>query len=711
MNHTRSASFAQVPSDTDLTDLLCDRPDNHAAAADLARRGFAVFPVRNWGDGDGWKPVSGFTDGEATADLSKIRAWWRRWPEARVGLLTGAPNGVTVIDVDVKNGKDGIATLAALGFPDLEAMTPVRSRSPSGGWHLFFKHQPGLKGRVCGLGEGLDIRNDRQFVVAPASWKDGKQYVEMGKRLGSVELPPFPETLIPPPEPERPAIEPLSEASAAQREWASEKLATMADDLASLSEGSRQSTLNDTAMWAGGVGVHGMLDREETREILQQACIANGLPEREFKATFDRAWDDGMRKPVTDFPHEWLEDDFTDLPGTSSSSLNDLLGLPAAATSKTCLNDLLGIEVSKPKPLFEPASRWADQPAPPRKWLIEGLIPDDAVTLLAGDGGTGKSLVALQLAAAVATGERWIGRPVDRPGKVLFLSAEDTKDELHRRLEAIRPTGLHDLDNLLAASLVEGDPLLASFDKNNRITMTALYRQVAATVERERPALIVLDTLANLHSGDENNKAHAMQFVNKLKGIASTYGCAVLLLTHPSLTGIANGTGSAGSLGWANAVRSRLFLSRRKDENGHELDPDARVLTTTKANYGKQGEVVDLRWHDGRFIAEGDGFDDLESREDKSDRVFMKLLDRFTAEGTNVSRNTGHTYAPKIFSEQPDAERCTRDDLKGAMSRLFLNGLIRNGEHSSKGKPVSHIERFASNASRHASDTLQRYLV
>ncbi|SFJ73690.1 VapE domain-containing protein [Celeribacter neptunius] len=300
------------PSTGNLTGLLSDLPSNLMAAADLARRGFSVFPVRNWGDGEAWKPVKGFPE-KATRDLDQIRAWWAMWPDARVGLLTGEANGLTVIDVDMKNGKDGVASLAELGFADLDKMTPVRSRSPSGGWHLFFKYQPGLKGTVGRLGEGLDIRNNRQFVIAPGSYKDSTQYAEMGAPLGETELPPFPESLIPEPEPERPTIELLTVASPDQCQWAADRLTMLADDLAALSEGSRQSTLNETVLWAGGVGAHGMLDREETRELLLEACFANGLPESEFEATFDRAWNDGMRKPVSDFPLLYTADDFDDL--------------------------------------------------------------------------------------------------------------------------------------------------------------------------------------------------------------------------------------------------------------------------------------------------------------------------------------------------------------------------------------------------------------
>src|SRR5690606_30654641 len=85
---------------------------------------------------------------------------------------------------------------------------------------------------------------------------------------------------------------------------------------------------------------------------------------------------------------------------------------------------------------FFSAASLAGKPVKPRDWLVQDLVPGKTVTLFGGDGGTGKSLLALQLAVAVAGGRDWIGRQV-KPGKVIFLSAEDDEEELHRRLHSI----------------------------------------------------------------------------------------------------------------------------------------------------------------------------------------------------------------------------------------------------------------------------------
>jgi RecA-family ATPase len=83
------------------------------------------------------------------------------------------------------------------------------------------------------------------------------------------------------------------------------------------------------------------------------------------------------------------------------------------------------------------ADALADKEVPPRSWLVRDMIPDRTVTMVSGDGAVGKSLLALQLAVAVAMGAReWVGT-LPEAGSVLFVSAEDDIDELHRRLDAI----------------------------------------------------------------------------------------------------------------------------------------------------------------------------------------------------------------------------------------------------------------------------------
>jgi len=79
------------------------------------------------------------------------------------------------------------------------------------------------------------------------------------------------------------------------------------------------------------------------------------------------------------------------------------------------------------------AGDWHGQPVPDRKWIVPGWVPSNAVTLLAGAGGTGKSLFVHQWLSAIALGDEFLGMRGAQPVPVLYVNCEDEGDELHRR--------------------------------------------------------------------------------------------------------------------------------------------------------------------------------------------------------------------------------------------------------------------------------------
>jgi hypothetical protein len=93
-------------------------------------------------------------------------------------------------------------------------------------------------------------------------------------------------------------------------------------------------------------------------------------------------------------------------------------------------------EQEAPSLRYVDMSAWDSTPAPGREWAVEDRIPMRQAYLFSGHGAAGKSLVELMRAVAHVLGRRWLGMQV-RKGPVIYLSAEDDKDELHRRLADI----------------------------------------------------------------------------------------------------------------------------------------------------------------------------------------------------------------------------------------------------------------------------------
>lgn len=319
---------------------------------------------------------------------------------------------------------------------------------------------------------------------------------------------------------------------------------------------------------------------------------------------------------------------------------------------------------------------WHGQPIPSRQWYAPDLIPMRQVTILNGDGGVGKSLLALQIAAAGAMSvdtldiEPWAGRS-------MYVGAEDEADEFHRRLVDIAKSHGKELDDLFMFSLLplaDRDALLATPDKSGNMKPTALWAKIVEFACEFEPRLVVLDTAADLFGGDEIKRGQVRQFIGMLRQLAIGLDCAVVLLAHPSVAGMQSGTGSSGSTAWNNSVRSRLYLTRPDDKE----DPDLRILKTMKSNYGTAGGEIRLRWKDGAFVLD-DGKRAAGSMlvAAKAERVFRDLLSLFNRTGQNVSDVTGTSYAPAKMAKHPDADGVSKKSLAEAMQRLLDRGEVK----------------------------------
>lgn len=331
------------------------------------------------------------------------------------------------------------------------------------------------------------------------------------------------------------------------------------------------------------------------------------------------------------------------------------------------------------------------QPIPERQWLVDGLIPLATVTLLSGEGGTGKSLLALQLAAAMALKTDWIGQPVRHCGNSIFFTAEDDTDELTRRIGSVvnaNGTSAIHLEGMRIIPMAGRDAVLAAPNQQRRLAVTPLFEKLKRQVLHWEPELLVLDTSADVFGGDEINRAQVREFIGLLRGLALESQCAVLLLSHPSVAGINSGTGTSGSTAWSNSVRSRLYL-----DAPDEHDKDARRLRLMKSNYGQNGTEIKLRWHNGVFIA-GTAPDAALAASfvnRKAEEIFLELLRVLTAQARNVTVTTGSSYAPAVMMKHDLAVGWRKEQLAAAMQRLLDAGRIKNESYGPPSRQRSKL--------------------
>lgn len=140
-----------------------------------------------------------------------------------------------------------------------------------------------------------------------------------------------------------------------------------------------------------------------------------------------------------------------------------------------------------------------DPNRPPREYVMCGLLPAGAAVSLAAPAGTGKSLLALAIALAVARGNRrFAGLDIPRSRRVLYIDMENTADDLGERFESFGVTQDTDLGGLTYLSFPELPPLDTSAGAGELLDILAAY-------EHQPGDLLIIDSLQRVISGEENS--------------------------------------------------------------------------------------------------------------------------------------------------------------------------------------------------------------
>ncbi len=229
--------------------------------------------------------------------------------------------------------------------------------------------------------------------------------------------------------------------------------------------------------------------------------------------------------------------------------------------------------------IFKPVAAFEEQEP---EWLVEGWIPKGQITLLASDGGVGKTSVVCNIAASKSCGKACILEKPDTacgPARVLLLTTEDSISKKLRK--KLRLSG-GDLNNIIAP-----DPKL---DQDNSLRGLKFGSPMLEQVIRKyKPDLCIFDPIQGYVPPDIN-----MGFRNAMRGCMSTLidlgeetGCTFLVVCHSNKRRGASGREriSDSSDLW-DIARSVIMAGFTGDEN------DTRYLSNEKNNYAKQQDTV-----------------------------------------------------------------------------------------------------------------------
>lgn len=490
--------------------------------------GFSVFPLKPRGKAPA--TVNGFKD--ATTDKAQIGTWWDRCPDSNIGIATGAVSGgLVVIDMDVheEKGINGYETLKGWQQENGELPETWMSMTGSGGYHWIYKDAATYKCRT-GIYEGIDIRADGGYIVAPPSihpdtgrryeWEQGpgdREIAQADNRVINFLLGPMPEG--------RKAFslpEVIPEGG-------------RTDAMIKLIGSQKGSGLSDEAIIAA------------VRAENEARCVPP-LTDKELEKTVFPALTRGWKaeRPYTGTAAEKMK------PGPKAD-----LSLEMVAMDK------------------------AEEKTP--EWLVTDYIPRYQISSLAGDGGSGKTTVWCALAAAVSNGRRpFILEgiiPVDLarcdPEKVMFFSAEDSFEyTLKRRL---RKNGAN-LANIFSIDIA--DERFQDIKFNGRF--------LERLIEKHRPALCIFDPIQafvppDIRMGDRNAMRSCLA---PLIGYGEKYGTTFLIIEHANKqSGVWGRKRIADSADIWDISRSVIMA-------GETNEAGIRYLAHEKSNYGPTGSTI-----------------------------------------------------------------------------------------------------------------------
>lgn len=303
---------------------------------------------------------------------------------------------------------------------------------------------------------------------------------------------------------------------------------------------------------------------------------------------------------------------------------------------------------------------------PPQAWWWDGYLPAGQVTLLGGHGGTGKSTLALMLAASLASTDEFLGKKT-RLGRVLFFSGEDPEPLVLQRLAKICKAMSLDVDsvrrNLRIVDATDSDPVLFSERRVAGVrsgTPTMVYKALEAYLEEHQIDVLIVDNASDVFDGEEINRAMVSSFIRSLARLVRKRNGAALLLSHvDKLTSRAgrtpiNAESYSGSTAWHNSVRSRLFLFER--------EPGTLELQHQKSNLGLKQEPLVLNWPAGDLprldAAEAIDLHSVRQVDAKDTLALLKLVHEYTARGEFVGTARSSPASPaRLFVYEPTYPR------------------------------------------------------
>jgi len=656
-----------------------------SAALSLAEKGFRVFPVVENGKVpaiDNWTFL-------ASSDPDRVRSLWTSALEGyeenyNIGILTGH-DGLIVLDVDVREGKHGLDSLAGLHITP----TTLIAETPSGGFHYFFSGLPCANAvELLGSGSGIDIRSHNGYVVGAGSEIDGKRYSFVND--SEIEMVPdvLASLLKPPGTRTRGSTDEISDDSEAALAEATHYLKYNAP-VAVKGQGGNSTAYRVAAKLTRDLGLSEDATTALMLEHWNDRCIPPAWTERKLGAIVDHANHYGKGEK-------------------GSAMADDLLGdldLEALASVTEDAPEQAPAKAAKPlKAAF--GNIIPDDELLARQWIYSPILMRREITQLTAAGAGGKGSLVLALAIHGALGLPFMGHKLpDGAFRSIIYDAEDDRHEQSRRFKAI--CRKYELDEHEAAKRVmllgtEDIRLKLTTDEKGARNEKHIDEMVRLGKARDI-GMIALGPLVKLHTVDEIDNDAMDRVMEILKEIAVRSDVGVLLSHHvskPSNTRVAGDVNAGrGASSIATACRINVMLSgmSKEEQERYSVTDDDRPrlsrLDDSKGNYAlRRGTPLWIKMHS--FEVEGKGWlGDI-----KKDSVGVPMEYDIQESGYDAAVHLANIFAAeaiedaKAFYEIKDAadkikvvDHFTYGHLDARTVKLRIEALLRKGARTTDG--------------------------
>lgn len=300
----------------------------------------------------------------------------------------------------------------------------------------------------------------------------------------------------------------------------------------------------------------------------------------------------------------------------------------------------------------------------PVKWLVKDLIPLGSITAITGDSNSYKSFLTQNLAMDVITGKPFLDHfAVETKGKVLIVDEENLKSTTQKRFKDLgMPAG----PDLLFLSF-------ANFRADQKNCIAGLKRVIA----REKPVMVVLDSLVDIHSADENSSVQMAEIFNELRAEILTSDSALIVIHHRRKGQVGQGSNTGQSIRGASAIRAAIDTHLAIDRKG--MSNEIRI-TQDKLRIQQQLKpfVAALGLNEGMNISfsyKGEDTTRDEELEDVKEDIITTLEDAALEEPIPACTK-------QVLAE---VNRTTEGKISEAIKELLKSGLVVRGENAAKG--------------------------